>query len=254
MKQTKVITLIFLLATFLVKSQSLFDKGQLTYFIGAKTVPLKTNDFEDFHISDWESFGLGPQEGRVFVPLASSEPKNSIGIVLGANYAFTEKIEGLIEFSYAPGDFNTTQLLFGANYFFFTKDKFRFGYSGKIGYGTASSNFGEIEILPGKTPPVILSEGTFNEGDDLRMEISTTTIFLGFTSNYTINEKIGLFTNLGYALSIGSKAVIEASETEIPLNSSGIVKPDGSSTQANINPSVKIQGIDLSVGITYNFN
>lgn len=255
MKTTKFIlaTLIIMLFSKLASSQSFFETGELTYYLGAKTVPLQTRDFEDFHISDWEGFGLGSQEGRVSVPLANSEPESSIGVTIGAMYGFTEKTDILAELTLGFGGFSTTQLLFGANYYFYVKEKLRFGYSGKVGFGRGRSNFGEIEVLPGKTPPVILSEGTFNEGDDLKIELSTTTINLGLTSQYRFNKKIGFFASAGYVFSFGSKAVLKANETEIPLNSNGIVKPNGTSAQANINPTANIQGIDLSFGVSYNF-
>ena len=77
-----------------------------------------------------------------------------------------------------------------------------------------------MTILPGKTPPVILDEGTFNVGDRVRA-------FVG-TRNILTNEKV-----------------------EIPFSSFAIVEVDGGSTPANLDPNVSSLGLGITTGITY---
>ena len=71
-----------LVSVFLVSvANAQFDMEKLTVYGGVSILPVKTVDFEDFHISDWENYGLGSSEGRVVVPLEANKPKTSIGII-----------------------------------------------------------------------------------------------------------------------------------------------------------------------------
>ena len=250
----KIINLLGLFLIFASVANAQFDMTKLTVYGGVSILPVKTVDFEDFHISDWENYGLGTSEGRVLVPLETNKPKSmSIGVLLGANYELSEKLNALLEINYAVSGISITQALVGINYSLVDNDKISLGFTPKVGYTIASAEFGAIEVLPNKTPPVILPEGTFYEGDLLTMEMAGINVQLGFNAKYKITEQIGAFANVYYGLSFGSEGALMASGLEIPMTANGVVKNDLTSTQAGISPNVKIQGLGFGLGVAYKF-
>ena len=250
MKKFNVLTVLVFFFSMVINAQS-FEKELLTVYGGISIIPVKAIDFEDFHISDWENYGLGTSEGRVVVPLASNTPGNSIGLNLGVNYELSEKLSALFEINYSFTGISITQILLGVNYSFVQNETFSLGFVPKLGYSIASASFGAIEVLPNKTPPVILPEGTFYEGDELTMELSGLIAQLGLNANYAISSNIGAFVNLNYGLAFGGSGVLMASGLEIPMTANGVVKDDFTSTQAAIEPNAKIQGLGFTIGITY---
>ena len=100
-----------------------FSKEKIVLYGGVSSVPISSNDFEDFHISDFERFGLGSREGRVLAPLSENDPSRSTGILLGSKYEYSNEMDYLIELGFTFGKINFYQILIGLNYTILDKNK-----------------------------------------------------------------------------------------------------------------------------------
>lgn len=247
--------LILIGINFAVKSQDL----PLTFYGGLNTSGASSTDFTNFDISDWQNYGLntlnpGGSEGRVNVDLTSKKPKAlNLGIMLGARYGLTEKFSALAEVQYAVSGISLMGIYLGVNYDLIKGEKFSLGITPKIGYNIGSADLGNIELRPGYTPPVILPEGTFNVGDALSMEFSGLAVNLGLTPSFAVTEKISVMGFLGYNLGFTSSDGLLSNGVSLPMTALGVVKPDGLSTQAGINPTLKSSGLNLQIGVSYKF-
>ena len=229
----------------------------LTIYGGLNIAGISTTDFTKFDISDWENYGLNSQnpggvEGRVTVDLVTMKPKPiSIGIMLGGRYQVSEKFSALAEIQYALSGVSLMGLFVGANYDIVKGEKFSLGLTPKIGYNSGNADLGEISLLPGYTPPVILPEGTFNPGDALSMEFSGLAVSLGLTPSLAINEKISVMGFLGYNLSFAKSDGLLCNGVLLPMTARGVVKSDGLGTQAGISPKINSSGLSFQIGIAY---
>ena len=252
-KNTILITLVFGL-NFFVKAQV-----PVTIYGGVNIAGTSTKDFTKFDISDWETYGLniinpGGQEGRVSVDLANMKPKAiSIGLMLGGRYNFNEKLSALAELQYSLSGVSLLGIYAGLNYDIIKGEKFSLGLTPKIGYNSGSADLGEITLLDGYVPPVVLPEGTFNPGDALSMEFSGLAVNLGLTPSFAITEKISIMGYLGYNLSFASRDGLLCNGTLLPMDANGVVKSDGYNTQAGISPSVNSSGLSFQIGVAYKF-
>ena len=220
---------------------------------GISSVTVSTSDFTNFHISDHESYGLGAIEGRVAVPLGDNDiAGQNMSILLGATSPISSRIDALLEVQVGFGDVSYGAAFTGLNLKLINGNKFRLGFTPKVGVVSSLANFGVIEVLPDKTPPVILPEGTFNEGDSLSMDISGIGINLGMTPSFFLTETLGLTAFVGYQISLTDEPIIKAGDVEIPMDAAGVVKTDMSATQAGISPEANVSGITFQVGIVYN--
>lgn len=240
---------------FAVKSQEL----PLTIYGGLNTAGASTSDFSNFDISDWQQFGLnslnpGGNEGRVNVDLTSRTPKKiNLGIVLGARYGINDKFSALAEIQYAVSGISMLGIYLGVNYNIINGEKFSLGLTPKLGYNTGSADLGEIEVLPGYVPPVVLPEGTFRPGDALSMEFSGLAVNLGVTPSYVVSQKISVMAFLGYNLGFTSSDGLLCNGVILPMTAQGVVKSDGLNTQAGLNPNIKSSGLNFQIGISYKF-
>ena len=220
---------------------------------GLSGVNVTTSDFTNFHISDWEQYGLESSEGRVAVPLGDNDIAGpNLNILVGAYTPLLNKLDGFAEAQVGVGDISYVAGFLGVNFRFIDGESFSLGLTPKIGFASAQADFGAIELLPNKTPPVILSEGTFNVGDSLTMDISGAAIGIGLTPRIQLTDAIGLTSFVGFQQSITSDPEIKAGHIELPMTSNGVVKADGSSTQAGLDPTANSTGFIWQVGITYN--
>lgn len=226
-----------------------FDPNNLGYHFGIIRVPLSSEGFENFHISDWQDFGLGSVEGRVEVPLAEENPSFTTGLLGGLIYRFNDKWNGIMELGIGFTDFATFGLILGAEYtivdagFIEVRSILKFGST--TGYGGSTT----AQLLPDKTPPVILEEGTFNVGDPIEVNFTNLPLQIGFKPVFDISQKLALYGNFYYSTSFSNEATIEAGEIEIPFESPAIVKDNGSSTQAGITPELKVSGLGFDFGV-----
>jgi len=230
----------------------------ITYYGGLNSGSILSEDFSDFHISDWVRFGLGGAEGRVAMPLSEKDPEGAnAGILLGAIVPVNDRMNGFAEVQAGLGETTMIGLYAGVTYNVINGEKFKLGLSPKIGYTGGVADFGELELIDGYTAPVIIDEGTFTNGDKISMDLSGFGVQIGLTPSFQLSEKLGLFFQAGYELSFSSDPVIKVEPAgggdaiEIDMESSAIVKTDGSSTQAGISPSAYTGGTILQFGISF---
>lgn len=230
-------------------SQS-FEKFD-TYF-GISSTNVSTTDFKNFHISDWEAYGLGSGEGRVAVPLGDNDiAGQNLSILVGGISPLYSRIDAIVEGHVGLGSISYIAGFAGINLKLINGESFKLGITPKFGYTSVLADFGTVEVLPGKTPPVILSEGKFNVGDKLSMDLSGLGINIGATASLHITKSIGIIVSAGYQLSFAGDPKIKAGEINIPMDSDGVVKNDFSSSQAGLNPTASVSGISFQAGIIY---
>lgn len=247
----------------------LAQQGSWKIHAGLTSLPLQTSGFDDFHISDWERYGLkilnsSSAEGRVSVPLSSFQGSNlTVGIGAGLYYGLTDGIDAGADFQFGFGSANTFTFLLGTDLKLINGDKFKLGIMPKIGYASVSANVGTISLIRGYTNPVIITEGTFGNGDNLKVKIGGFATQVALTPSFSLSDKIDLRTQIGYNFSFLGKAQIKATKAgstdstqdgiTINLESPAVVKTDGRNTQANVSPEAQVRGLTFSIGIVYKF-
>lgn len=242
-----------------------FSQTELKVYGGIQFGGVSTTDFENFDISDWQKYGLlsenpGSAEGRVRVPLADNDVSGlKLGIALGAEYNLSEKLNALGEIQYTiNSNVKNMAIYAGINYTLLSKDKFKLGLVPKIGYSSGEVNFGATTLITNYTPPVIITQGSFSNGDALKAKISGLGLQIGIAPEYKINDQYGIRAHLGYGLAFGGKSEMsvttDSEEIVIDMTDAAIVKADGSGTQAGLNPTVKSKGINFQIGVTYNLS
>ena len=252
MKKIIITTALFIGLNFFVQAQV-----PVTIYGGLNIAGTGSKDFTMFDISDWQNYGLLSQdpsssEGRVTVNLPSMKPKSiSLGIMLGGRYQLSEKFSALAELQYALSGVSLMGLYVGVNYDIVKGEKFSLGITPKIGYNTGSADLGEISLLSGYTPPVILPEGTFKPGDALSMEFSGLAVNLGLTPSFAVTEKISVMGFLGYNLSFAKSDGLLCNGVLLPMTAKGVVKSDGLGTQAGISPTINSSGLSFQIGVAY---
>lgn len=219
-------------------------------YAGASYIPLAIDGLRDFHISDFEQFGTGPAEGRVLVPLGREKNPGKIGGTIGLSM---DPI--FLELSYLPFSKSSyLQVNAGIEIPAVNKERFAIGLRPSVGYANVTANFGQIEVLPGKTPPVILPEGTFDVGDELKTSVSG---FVGQGNAYMrvgITRRVQLLASGGYAYSFFGNTTVKAGDVDIPLGSTAIVEPVlGSRAKAAIDPKISVRGVTGTAGLRITF-
>ena len=218
-----------------------------------------SKDFDNFHISDWQNYGLLSQdpeseEGRVAVNLSDKKPKSmTTGIHFGIGFAITKKLDVELELQKGFSGVEYTGIFASVNYDFYQKKRFKLGANAKIGMVSAKADFGTISLLPNYTPPVILPEGTFDNGDQLEMQMSGLGVSIGLTPEYKIANHFSIRGLVGYQFSFASDPTLEVNGLSLPMSAKGVVKNDYSATQAGINPTFNVSGINLQLGLVYRF-
>jgi hypothetical protein len=253
----KKVSVIIFLAFASLNSNAQLEK--LSVYGGLNISGTSTKDFTKFDISDWENYGLLSQnpssaEGRVTVDLESMKPSSlGIGLLLGGRYDLTEKFSALAEFQLNLSGVSLLGIYAGVNYDIIKGDKFSLGITPKIGYNVGSADLGEISLISGYTPPVVLNEGTFNAGDALSMEFSGLAFSLGITPKYAIADNISIMAFLGYNLSFAKSDGLLCNGVLLPMTAKGIVKSDGLNTAAGVSPSINSNGLNFQIGVSYAF-
>ena len=199
-----------------------------TVYGGLSGVNITTSDFTNFHVSDWQTWGLEESEGRVADPLGDNDIAGpNLNVLVGAYSPLLNRLDGFAEAQVGVGDVSYVAVFLGVDFKFMDGASYSLGLTPKFGYSSAQADFGSIELLPGKTPPVELSEGTFNVGDSLTMDMSGAALGIGLTPRIQLTDAIGITSFIGFQQSITSDPAIKAGDIEIPMSSSGVVKPMG---------------------------
>jgi hypothetical protein len=263
----KLITMLCLCFTVLSLS------AQIKIHAGVGMSSASSTDFENFHISDHESYTVAPLggvEGRVAVNLGDKDPAGmALVATFGASYALGDALDAVLDAQYGLGDLGGVSIYTGVNWKLVNGDAFKLGLTPMVGYQMLSADFGEIEIVPGTTGPVILSQGTFSAGDALTMEMSGLAVVIGITPEFSLSDAIGIRMNVGYQLSFSADPILMAGDVELPMDANGVVKEvsqaeyfntDGTVNTNNaadyisnpgLAPTVSSQGLVFSLGVTY---
>ena len=114
-------------------------------------------------------------------------------------------------------------------------------------------DFGKVAVLPGKTPPAITPLGTFNEGDPLTATIFGLLTEIGFYFSAMFTEQIGMFMKGGFHYAFLQDLEVKAGEVILNTKAPSLIKPDGSSTHADIDPKGKSLGGFGFIGGIYKF-
>jgi hypothetical protein len=234
--------------------------AQLNIYGGIQTQQASSTDFVNFHISDWENYGLlandpSSLEGRVAVNLTDVEPGFiNLGIFVGADYSLSDKLSALGEIQYNLSGISNLGINAGVTYNWTNSEKIRQGLSLRLGYNTGSADLGTVSVIENYTPPVVLTEGTFDDGDALSMEFSGLVIGFGLSTDIKISDKIGLRIEPGYQLGFMSSDGLIAGGVAVPMSSAAVVQPDGQNTQAGILPDISSSGAYIKLGVSYNLD
>lgn len=217
-----------------------------------------SEDFKDFHISDWQKYGLkilnpSSNEGRVAVKLSKEKPASQIlGIGLGANYLFSDRLQTTVELQGGYSKISFGAALVGFKLDLIKSDNFALGVSPKIGYTLAKVDLGEVKLIDNYVAPVILDEGRFTNGDKLEMEIEGALGLISLVPQIKLNENFYFYGSISYQISFSDNSKLKAGDTEIPMKSPAVVKPDFYANPANIEPSVSLTGLNIILGVAIN--
>jgi len=246
------------------------DTGGLSVYAGIYSPPLETIDFENFHVSDWEQYGLGGAEGRVSLPLSSKSFSGfAPGLTLGATAVLAENFSVFVELAgtLPDKDFFIGELSVGPGVVA-NVGRLRISMLPRVGYMLGQVDFGQVELIEGTTAPVILSEGTLNVGDDIRADIGAFSYGISGKVDFGLGDVFGIYAEFGYKGGVSDKPEIVTftegdyeNRTVIPLDSPAIVAPvypwaDNYQTRGNdpayLAPDIKMQGVMIQIGLTYN--
>jgi hypothetical protein len=238
-----------------------FALGQSIYG-GINTMQFQTADFVNFHISDWEQYGLLSEdpyslEGRVAIPLGNNDISGeNFGLFLGLSSPVNNMIDALIEGQVTINKkMQYYGIYAGGNVKILNTKLLKFGIAPKIGYAFGFADFGTVKQVSGYTDPVILEEGTFYEGDSISMEFTGIGAQIALVPEISLPGGLGLFGQFGYQLSFAKDPIIKVGEeTELSMESAALVKDDYSSTQAGISPLAAAGGYFIQVGLKFDIS
>lgn len=239
------------------------SSSKITIYASFAPYSVSTTEFNNFDISDWQNYGLKSTnpanvEGRVRVPLTDMKVKGTYsGALLGGQYEISKNISTIAEFRYGLKA-NRTLVggAIGINYDFITIESFKLGITPKIGYNSSTLNLGQISLIGGYNPPVIIQQGTFFDGDNLSMKINSIEAQISISQTMIVTNNLSLLGQIGYSLSFGSTpkltvATKNGNTFDLDMTDKAVVKSDLSGTQAGITPAATVQGLVFSIGIGY---
>jgi hypothetical protein len=217
--------------------------------LGVGAAPIFVSGLKDAHVSDWQNFPIGSgSEGRVLLPLGQGNVSGvHPGVELGATWP-TSIADLMIggELGFYPGDATGLRLMAGADYFFHSTDAMDLGLSARLGFAGAMVGLGTAAQLPGYRAPVITNEGTFDDGATMSGSMGGIAVGVGLTGAYALSPSMAIRVDLGYQKAFISGLDITAKSGEetvvFDASSPAIVKTDGTSTQAGLNPSADATG------------
>ena len=144
----------------------------------------------------------------------------------------------------------------GGDMFIVDGKHLKIGIPIRVGGLFATMDFGDLAVIDGYTPPVILTdsnggEQTFNNGDSLRAELSGPMVSAGLAAEGWLTPQLGLRAEVGFSMGFFGDMKIRSGDQDIPIESNAIVKPDGSSDPAGLAPEGGSFGLSGFAGIVY---
>jgi hypothetical protein len=232
-----------------------------SFYVGGGMLPLKIEGVKDIAVSDWQIYGLGGAEGRMRLPLSKAETSGLVPTVnVGVQADFHPLLTGLLEahFGFASSNTTLTMISVGGLFTPVNTGRFTLGLGPKVGYAIGTVNFGETSVIPGKLAPVILSEGTIQNGTKIEAGITGVTVQGVISAKYMFTPQIGLQLDGGYLYGVMGdfklKAKASAGDIELKKDNKALVLDNGSSTQAGIDPKASMSGAIGTVALVYAFN
>lgn len=260
MKRTIIIALLIVALVFSVEAANDF-----VAYAGAGYASFDVSGFEDICFSDWQKYGLksvnpSSAEGRVLLQMGSVNGKSNVfGVVLGAEGDLSDYLKVLAEVGVYPGKNNSLLIeAFGAAFVTIPAGVMSFGAGVKVGYSALCVTLGTLEMIPGYIAPVVTNGTTYRVGEQMNFYhqsvscIPTVEIAVHFTDSIRLSAQAGYHVsvyNIKNYLSVGT----DRNSKKVDLSSRSIVKNDGSSTQAGMNPSVKYGKLRAQVTLSYLF-
>jgi len=221
--------------------------------------PLKISGMKDVHLSDWKRFGTGSLEGRAEIKLSESNTENDLGtaFTFAGSSALSEKIDVLVTL---PVVFNAEAIAvglnLGINYKLFDKRFLTFGVAPEIGFHYAMLSATTIEMLPGKTGPIITDNYTFAAGDQITGTAKGVAGSLSAIASLNLTKSFAIEAKAGVQLGIFSEPVLEFGEgsdkKELDFDDPAVVEAvDGSTNPVKYEGKISTTGFLFGVGIKY---
>ena len=232
-----------------------------SFFVESSTSPMQIKGMADVHVSDWETYGTGSSEGRMALPLSGGNTNNPLmpGIKMGFASNVSPFLDLTLDVSINFSSMMVLTITGGADIYLVEIDNFRMGTMVRMGYMVANMTAGAAQVLPGKTPPVIIDDiGTFNTGDDIAAELTGIVTQAGVVNEFYISPDLGLRFEAGFQYAyINQLNIITGTgdnRIELPVDNAAVVEPvEGSTTQAGIDPKGQSLGLTASVGLVFRF-
>lgn len=230
-------------------------------YIESSTSPMSIKGMSDVHVSDWETYGTGTSEGRMSLPLSEGNTTNPLlpGAKVGVAIDVAPFLDLNLDFSANFGNMTVLTATAGADIYLVELEHFRMGGMARMGVMLASMSAGSAQVLPGKTPPVIISSvGTFNTGDPISAELTGIVTQAGIVNEFYFRPDVGLRLEAGFQYAYISSLKITSgvgnNKIELPVDHAAVVEPtEGSTTQANIAPQGQSLGLTAGIGLVFRY-
>ena len=232
-----------------------------SFYIQASTTPIAVQGMEDVHISDWQRFGTGSEEGRVALNLSEGNTENPAlpGGRGGASLSLAPFLDVVLEVAAHVGKLQVFSGSGGVDLYFLRQKSFRLGGFVRLGFLTATLDLGNLELIEGKTSPVIVDGvGNFSSDDTFSADLSGFLTQAGLSGEYYFTKQLGIRFDAGIQYALLNKFVIASGvgegRVELPVDHAAVVKPTlGSKTQAGISPEGVSLGLSAGVGVVWRY-
>ncbi len=236
--------------------------NSVSFGIGA--FPIQISGLSDVHLSDGDRFPNA--EGRLNLELGRHNTDGP-GLLPAAKFGFTlgrGMVLGAFDlYAGATNGVTGAAALIGVDVRVKQRN-FTIGVPLRIGAITAGADLGTATLLTGATGPVILEQGTINEGDALNASINGVMASAGVLGELWISKKLairgeasvqqGAFSGFTIRAGIDDPETTETDErVAIDGDDIAIKKPDGSLDQAGMTPAGGTFGVSGFVGVTLKF-
>ncbi len=235
--------------------------------VGVAVVPFQLEGLVDAHISDYATAGVGLKsenpnnpEARVSLPLEDGNT-DELGLLPGVKVGWVYDLAGPLTAVaeagvHIGGPMTVVTAQVGADMFIVDGKHFKIGIPVRVGGLYAVMDFGDLEVIDGYTPPVIIEDAagetqTFSNGDSLQAELSGPMVSAGLAVEGWMTPQLGVRAELGFSMGFFGDMKVRSGNQDIPIESDAIVKPDGSSDPAGLAPEGGSFGLSGFAGIVY---
>jgi hypothetical protein len=155
---------------------------------------------------------------------------------------------------------------FGGDIYFVNQEWGRFGGMARVGLVAASMSAGEANVMPGYTSPVATDMGTIRNGDTVSASMSGLLTSAGMVAEFSISDTLSLRAETQFFYGVlgdlkisarqpGASSSSSSSSSEdsvtIDVSDGSVVKTDGTSTQAGIDPTGASTGLSTTLALVW---